>query len=124
MSDLELIKDTDLPCPLPTNLESSSDEDTRRIYERQQADDQHELAQQSIKDRKRDRKMRVDYANKIHCLVCWWLFILFLLLLLQGYGATQFSDSVLIAILTGTTIDILGLMVIVANYLFPKNGKK
>lgn len=68
--------------------------------------------------------MRVDYANKIHCLVCWWLFILFLLLLLQGYGATQFSDSVLIAILTGTTIDILGLMVIVANYLFPKNGKK
>ena len=49
---------------------------------------------------------------------------MFVILLCCGLRWLELSDSVLIAIMTGTTIDILGLMVIVANYLFPKSGKK
>ena len=124
MSDLELIKDTDLPCPAMTPPEPLSDEDTKRIYERQQADDAHEMAQEGIRDRRQDRVLRGKYADKIYLLVCWWLVGIFVVILCSGFKWIVLSDSVLIAIMTGTTIDILGLMVIVANYLFPKNGKK
>lgn len=124
MSDLELIKDTELPCPGTTTLEVLADEDTRRIYERQQADDAHKMAQEHIKARQQDRVLRGGYADKIYWLVCCWLAGMFVILLCCGLRWLELSDSVLIAIMTGTTIDILGLMVIVANYLFPKSGKK
>ena len=37
-------------------------------------------------------------------------------------GRTHLSDTVLVALLTTTTINVLGLLYFVANYLFPKQG--
>lgn len=71
---------------------------------------------------------RRSYAQKIFILIVSWLWGILILLILQGFGSEhhifKLSDSVMLAIVGGTTINILGLFVIVVNYLFEKrNGK-
>lgn len=75
---------------------------------------------------------RVKYANKIFKLVCWWLVFIALCFWFSalhiGDPPIQFlivSEKVMITLLTTTTINVLGLFIVVANWLFPKvPGKK
>lgn len=99
------------------------DTDTLQAYINQKDYDEHRLNEEQIKDKQQDREQRKEYADKIFFLVATWLILLLILLLFCGSGVINFSDTVIVAILTGTTLDILGFMIIVANYLFPKNGK-
>ena len=69
---------------------------------------------------------RKSYANKIFLLVVCWLVGLAAFLALSGFSAfTHFSldTKVLLALVGGTTLNVLGIFTIVANYLFPKNGQ-
>lgn len=77
-----------------------------------------------IEGLKQDIKERKDYANKIFKLISFWLVAVLVILILQGCDCAYFelSDQVLITLLGGTTINVLGLFVIVASYLFPKGG--
>jgi len=78
---------------------------------RKLANDRHE----------QDIKQRKEYANKIFYLIVVWLVVLLIVLLLQGFGKTvsfSLSDSVLLAFIGGTTINVLGIFVIVAKYIF------
>ncbi len=71
---------------------------------------------------KLDLKQRKEYANKIFYLIVVWLIVLLGVLLLQGFGKTDdgfsLSDSVLLAFIGGTTVNVLGIFVIVAKYIF------
>jgi hypothetical protein len=89
-----------------------------------------------------DRLERKTYAGKIFTLICCWLGGVFFLLIMAGFGRSfppEFhfnvgswgfeykgnitffiGDKVLMTIVGGTTATVLGLFVIVANYLFPK----
>lgn len=71
---------------------------------------------------KQDVEHRAEYAPKIFWLIVGWIIGIFLLLALQGFHAKDFnlSDSVLIALISGTTLNVLGMFVIVANYIFRK----
>ncbi len=76
-----------------------------------------------VRSLEQDIKARGKYAGRIFCLICTWLGSIFLLLVLQGFKTClgfHLSDKVLIAVITGTTINVLGLFAIVANYLFPR----
>jgi hypothetical protein len=42
---------------------------------------------------------------------------------LQGFGRTKLSDTVVLAVIGSTTVNLLGILYIVANDLFPKRGK-
>lgn len=70
---------------------------------------------QNIEARKR-------YANRIFFLVSCWLACMLVVILLSGFGGYakwfNLADSVLIALITTTTISVLGLFTIVVNYLF------
>jgi hypothetical protein len=63
---------------------------------------------------------RKKYANQIFCLVAVWLVLMGVILLWQGFNWNHFqlSDSVLIAVVTTTTIGVVGLLLVVAKYLF------
>lgn len=86
--------------------------------------DKHNHAQERLKDSQQNRAQRKEYANKIFWLVCAWLSVLTFIVCMTGMVYFNLSDTVLVALISGASINIIGLMVIVANYLFPKNGKK
>lgn len=67
-----------------------------------------------------DTEERKKYAARIYWLLCAWLAGLFALLFCRGFLKAELSDKVLIAIITGTTANILGIFAIVVAYLFPK----
>lgn len=89
---------------------------------------------------KADTKARKKYARKIFRLIKWWLIGIGALIVLQGFlgkreisiafhwfGSPwrssihfELSDSVLLALIGGTTASVIGLFAIVANYLFAK----
>lgn len=75
-----------------------------------------------------DIEERRKYAHRIFNLVSLWLWIVALVILLHGFGNNhglfKLSDSILVTIVGGTTINVLGLFAIVANYLFPKQINK
>jgi len=82
-----------------------------------------------------DRGERKSYANKAFRLVCFWIFGVFCLLIVQGFlsrglhfhlDCLEFTitfalpDSVLLAVVSGTTVSVIGIFLVVANYLFPR----
>ncbi len=67
---------------------------------------------------------RKDYASKIFKLVVWWLIGLGVVVLLSGWKIEGFAldRAVLLALIGGTTLNVLGIFTIVTNFLFPKGG--
>jgi hypothetical protein len=69
-------------------------------------------------------KERKSYAHKIYCLVVGWLAAVGALLLFSGWNAGGFflDSKVLLALIGGTTINVLGIFAIVTKFLFPAGG--
>jgi hypothetical protein len=67
-----------------------------------------------------DKNERKDYANVMFTLTTIWLFLVLGIFVSVGRGVLVYSDSVIITLLTTTTANVLGLVIIVANYLFKK----
>jgi hypothetical protein len=93
-----------------------------------------------------DLEARRTYGNRAFWLVVSWLGCVLMMLLLQGFfghgkaeitgsllavpfkitepSVFSLSDPVLIALISGTTISVLGIFAAVMNYLFPKRDKE
>lgn len=74
---------------------------------------------------KQNIEERKKYASLIFRLICVWVTAVFLLLFLQGFGTwVKFSlpQSVILAFIGSTTLNVIGLFYIVAHYLFPDRG--
>jgi uncharacterized membrane-anchored protein len=78
-----------------------------------------------IKQLEQNIEERKKYANRIFCLVCYWLVFVGVLVLLNGVQGCftwipfRLSDAVLIALITTTTINVIGVFLFVVRYLFP-----
>lgn len=77
---------------------------------------------------KQDLDERKRYAAKIYRLIALWLGSLGIIILLQGVNLPKdffsLSDSVLLALIGGTTANVLGMFFIVLKYLFPQQDTK
>ena len=85
-------------------------------------DSKTELQKAHIESFKQDIRERKKYAFYIFIFLCAWIASLFVLLFAQGLARwTHFSlsERTLLAVVGGTTADVLGLFYIVARYLFP-----
>jgi hypothetical protein len=76
---------------------------------------------------KQDIQERKKYAQLFFYLSCAWLVAIVVILILQGFGSfwkTPFklSDSIVLAMIGSTTANVLGILYIVAKYLFPNRG--
>ena|ERR1035437_8041658 len=76
-----------------------------------------------------DADERKKYAYRFFVVSCIWIGVISILLLLQGFGSFWYgkfpfklSEPVVLATIGSTTLNILGILYIVANYLFPKRG--
>ncbi len=67
-------------------------------------------------------EQRKTYASRLFDLSGYWLLFIGAFLLMAGWGAMKVADSVLIALITTTTANVLGLFYIVARWLFPNKN--
>lgn len=74
-----------------------------------------------------DTKARKEYAEKLFNLIQKWLYAIFFLMLAAGFlheGSPlsslyfKLSDTVLVALITSTTATVIGLFIVVVNYIF------
>jgi len=70
---------------------------------------------------KSDNTARKNLGIGIFVLVFIWLICVIVIMFLTGGKILAFSDSVLIALLTTSSVNVIGILVIVANYLFNKD---
>ena len=133
MINLKQIKEAAAPAPTPEAKEEQKD------YAKQIEIDRLKKELEGIGQDISERKV---YAHRIFCLICLWVSGVFVILLLQGFlsdatsplaiiesGKTiiliktvfKLPDSVLLAVVGGTTASVIGIFIIVANYLFPKH---
>ncbi len=76
----------------------------------------------SVDNLVQDREQRKTYANRLFGLVVVWLIVTGVVILLHGFTFFPFKLSVAVftTLIGSTTVSVLGLFAIVANYLFPK----
>jgi hypothetical protein len=94
--------------------------DSRTLLEKETLE-AHYL-REKIRSLSQDIDERKKYAHRIFCLICGWLGITFAVLIADGIqSAKWFSlpQPVLLALIGGTSADVLGIFYIVTHYLFP-----
>lgn len=92
-------------------------------------DGRERLVAEKIEDHKANRALRNRYAGKAYNLACaglifWGLAVSGSGIAHSATGRSMLSDSVLIAITTGATINVLAAFLGVIRGLFPASGKK
>ena len=111
---LDLGKVADEPGP------SEADSETKREEE----DLEKQKQRAHIAGLIQDIAERKKYAGRIFWLISSWLIGIFLILILQGFGSNShwfaLSEAIVIAAIGGTTINVIGIFIVVAKYLFPK----
>ncbi len=67
-------------------------------------------------------------STDIFYLIVAWLSLIFVIVILEGFGVTichhafKLSDPVVLALIGGTTVNVLGIFIIVVRYLFPQRS--
>ena len=87
-----------------------------------------ELHTENVADRRSARQQREKYAGRVFYLVLSWIIAIFLLLIFQGFGSAvhynPLSDKVLLTLITSTTVNLIGTLIIVLKYIFRAPSKK
>ena len=85
---------------------------------------QVQTLEQELLESKDTQNLRLNYSNKIFWLVCSWLVCVAVSVFLAGFKIYNFSlsDKVLITFITSTTVNVVGLFVVVAKWMFPSNN--
>lgn len=110
------------------DLEGLPEPDRIEVTKRSQeelSDLERREKEEEIEGVRQDRLERKLYADRIFKLICFWLVGLFCVLVMEGLHFNYFNleESVLVAMIGGTTVNVLGIFIIVTKYLFPSSGK-
>ena len=79
-----------------------------------------EYKREELESRKQDRKQRGRFSIWIFGFMGIYMILVLAGLYFVGCGVLSLSDTVLVALLTTTTADVIGIFIIVAKYLFHK----
>lgn len=92
---------------------------------------ENKLRAEELKQREQDREQRKSYAVYAFWFLVGYMAFVFIILLLSGFRLSGFhlKDGVLIALITTTTANVIGIFAFVMKYLFntgnnPKNKGK
>ncbi|HLK12367.1 MAG TPA: hypothetical protein VKW76_13395 [Candidatus Binatia bacterium] len=135
-AELDLIKVPAEPLPEEEGERFERQEaealDRERTKEDQLQDRERQLAldikEHGLRQARHELAERTKYAGRLFNLILWWLVGIGGIILLQGFHRLPFwphirfrlSDPALLALIGGTTLNVLGIFVVVVNYLFPK----
>ena len=104
----------DLPFPITKDTDAEALEN---IYLK--TVESEALDKENLKGKKQDRKERKVYANLTFSLITMWLTFILIIFVAIGKRLLVYSDTVIVTLLSTTTINVIGLFLIVARYLFP-----
>src|ERR1039457_2693509 len=112
---------------VPTSpLTQADDQHAKRALKNEKGFYDDDLHEQAMADRESARVQREKYASRIFYLVSTWIGLIFLLLLAQGFGDhigyKPLSDKVLITLISSTTVNVIGTLIIVLKYIFKTQG--
>ena len=91
-----------------------------RIHELEKAALELQLLKAQIKKFEDDNEGRREFSRSIFAVTVVWMLLVMMVVFQCAGGRWHLSDSVLIALITTTTATVIGVFVIVANYLFNK----
>jgi len=96
-----------------------------RLEELEYQSKEQDLRKKKLENKslEQDVKQRGCFSWIILTSVGLWIFAVFFVLICAGSGELYFETSVLITLLTTSTVNVIALLIIVVNYLFPKNKK-
>lgn len=103
--------------PAPDEVSRDPDSRTRSWKE----DQEREEGRLQLENLGTILELRSRYASRLMFLLWVWMVVVAATLLLQGAGWFDLSDAVLVAALSTTSVNIIGLVAIVARYLFPRD---
>ena len=126
-----------VPSDVPDDKAAAEEASLRAEQLRAELSDRQKMAELRRVSFKQDTEERKAYATKIFRLVAVWLGLVFTLLALDGCKRLslrlgswssdwhfELSDKVLVALIAGTTVDVIGLFAVVASYLFFRPDRK
>ncbi len=123
------------PMDEASGCNNQEDIDTQKItheHAKNESEREKRALEEQIRDSQLNREQRKEFATKTYHLTVYWLITIVVILLFQGWSIYEpcpqclrfnLSDNVLIALITGASINIIGLLAIVIRHLFPSNGK-
>lgn len=102
----------------PPKLAPSDSED--RLTKTEEKDWDSEDKKATVRDKTTNTYLKIVFAIAVFCLVNYWIHEVLKIVFLQGYHTNAFrlSNSVLITLLSTTSINIFGYLLIVLKYLF------
>ena len=109
--------------PSLSSVKDEADPETRL----EESDFDKQMLREHIRSLGQNIDERKKYAHRIFCLMCSWLGLAFVILILDGFqSSTNFylTQPVLLALIGGTTADVLGIFYIVTHYLFPHSDDR
>jgi hypothetical protein len=77
-----------------------------------------QLLKAQIRKFEDDNQGRREFSRSIFTVTVIWMFLVLMIVIQCANGKWHLSDSVLIALITTTTATVIGIFIIVANYLF------
>lgn len=82
-----------------------------------------ERLKQQLQEAKDTHNLRLKYTGRIFVIGCIWLGLVASAVFMSGFSLLGFSLSggVLIAFITSTTLNVVGLFIVVAKWMFPHN---
>lgn len=98
------------PTAIPSEMTFASKEDVELA-----------MMAEELEGRKQDRKQRGTFSICIFIFVAIYMMVALVILALTGADVFELSDTVLVALLTTTTADVIGIFILVAKYLFHTN---
>lgn len=79
-----------------------------------------ELKNEELTDKRQNREERKKYAKWIFWLLVAYVVVVMVLLYFCGFHLTTLSESVLVTLLSTTTVNMIGIFIVVTKYLFSK----
>lgn len=89
-----------------------------RLQELEKKALQLKLLKAQIRKFEDDNQGRREFSRSIFAVTVIWMFLVLMVIIQCAGGRWHLSDAVLIALITTTTANVIGIFLLVANYLF------
>ena len=91
-----------------------------KIHELEKQALELQLLKAQIRKFEDDNTGRREFSRSIFTVTVIWMFLVFMVVIQCANGKWHLPEAVLIALITTTTANVIGMFIIVANYLFNK----